>query len=547
MRTEISGREQPAGTDISGCEQPVRTEIPRHEQPVKIEMPDKVKFVIRLLAEAGFEAYAVGGCIRDSILGRIPKDWDITTNASPEEVKRIFKRTIDTGIEHGTVTVMLDREGFEVTTYRIDGKYEDNRHPSSVVFTRNLKDDLLRRDFTINAMAYNEKEGLVDLFGGIFDLHNGIIRAVGNPDERFREDALRIMRAVRFAAELGFDIEAETFGAMKKFAPNLQDISAERIRVELQKLIMGPYPEKISLAVEAGITDIVFPEWNEAVKTEQENKYHIYNVADHIIQSVKAMQELLGMCEETGIAHTRTDENACAGKPEAGAGEYSGSVEKAEMSAEKHALGQAVTGEACGSFTQKERQILCLTMLLHDIGKPAVKSMKNGQAHFYGHQEISAEMAGEILHRLKYDNETIAMVKTLVLHHDDRFRYGWKKGSADARRLAGKIGMEALKMLIPVQYADALAHSPVYLEKNLQRIADMKRLCEEITEKQQCVTLKELAVSGKDLIEIGAEPGPELGRILKELLALVIENPDFNNREFLLKRAAEFAKQFDNN
>lgn len=497
---------------------------------MRINIPEKVQFIIGRLARAGFEAYAVGGCVRDSILDRTPKDWDITTNASPEEVKRIFKRTVDTGIEHGTVTVMLEKEGFEVTTYRIDGKYEDNRHPSSVVFTRNLQDDLLRRDFTINAMAYNETEGLVDLFGGTDDLKNGIIRAVGNPEERFREDALRIMRAVRFAGELGFDIEKETFGAMKKFAPNLHSISAERIRVELQKLVMGPYPEKISLAVAAGVTDAVFPEWNEAVKTAQENKYHIYNVADHTIESVKAMQGLLGMNEKRESTGKAVSGNMPADKFPA-VGETSDSMPP------------VIDGiRGCG-FTQKERQILCLTMLLHDIGKPATKTMKNGQAHFYGHPKISAEMASEILHRLKYDNETIDMVKTLVLHHDDRFRFGWQEGSADARKLAGKIGMEALRMLIPVQCADALAHSPIYLEENLERISCMQKQYDEIVEKQQCVTLKELAVGGKDLMEIGVQPGPGLGRLLNELLALVIENPELNDRVYLLEKAAEMAEK----
>lgn len=189
---------------------------------MQIQLPEKVKFIITTIEEAGYEAYAVGGCVRDSILGRIPDDWDITTSATPLQVKELFRRTVDTGIRHGTVTVMLDKEGFEVTTYRIDGKYEDSRHPKEVTFTPSLEEDLKRRDFTINAMAYNDKEGIVDLFGGMEDIREKKIRCVGNPKERFSEDALRIMRAVRFSAQLGYEIDADTAAAIQKLAPTLK-------------------------------------------------------------------------------------------------------------------------------------------------------------------------------------------------------------------------------------------------------------------------------------------------------------------------------------
>lgn len=198
---------------------------------MRITLPEKVKFIIKTITEAGYEAYVVGGCVRDSILGRVPGDWDITTSAKPHEVKALFRRTIDTGIQHGTVTVMLEKEGFEVTTYRIDGKYEDSRHPKEVTFTPNLTEDLRRRDFTINAMAYNEDAGLIDIFGGMRDIGQKVIRCVGNAEERFTEDALRIMRAIRFSAQLGYSIEEETRGAIRKLAPNLCNISAERIQV----------------------------------------------------------------------------------------------------------------------------------------------------------------------------------------------------------------------------------------------------------------------------------------------------------------------------
>lgn len=227
---------------------------------MKIDLPHNVDYIINELMNNGYEAYAVGGCIRDSILGREPKDWDITTSARPIEVKKLFRRTVDTGIQHGTVTVMLDREGYEVTTYRIDGEYEDNRRPKSVEFTVELVEDLKRRDFTINAMAYNRHEGLVDVFDGLNDLNKGIIRCVGSAAERFDEDALRILRAVRFSAQLGFEIEDETLKAVQEKADRLEAISAERIRVELNKLLLSPHPEKLIDAYRAGITKVVLPE-----------------------------------------------------------------------------------------------------------------------------------------------------------------------------------------------------------------------------------------------------------------------------------------------
>ena len=212
---------------------------------MKITIPENAKQILEGLHSAGFEAYIVGGCVRDALLGRDPQDWDITTNAHPADVKKLFKRTIDTGIEHGTVTVMMGKEGYEVTTYRIDGAYEDARHPKEVTFTRDLVEDMKRRDFTINAMAYNDEEGVIDKFEGMEDLKKGIIRCVGEPRERFSEDALRIMRAVRFAAQLGYEIQEETRKAIKELAPNLSKISAERIQTELVKLLTSPHPEKI--------------------------------------------------------------------------------------------------------------------------------------------------------------------------------------------------------------------------------------------------------------------------------------------------------------
>ena len=224
-----------------------------------IQLPEKVRYIIDILMEAGYDAYAVGGCVRDSILGRKPSDWDITTSALPEQVKGLFRRTVDTGIQHGTVTIMLEKEGFEVTTYRIDGEYEDSRHPKTVIFTPNLIEDLKRRDFTINAMAYNDKAGIVDAFEGMEDLQRKVIRCVGDAEARFGEDALRIMRAIRFSAQLGYEIEEETGKAIRKLAPTLQNISAERIQVELVKLITSDNPFWLKYAYDTGVTKVVLP------------------------------------------------------------------------------------------------------------------------------------------------------------------------------------------------------------------------------------------------------------------------------------------------
>ena len=235
---------------------------------VKINIPDNVKHIIAQLEGAGFEAWAVGGCVRDSLMGRDPKDWDITTSALPEQIKSIFRRTIDTGIAHGTVTVMLDGVGYETTTYRIDGKYSDSRHPDSIEFTRSLGEDLKRRDFTINAMAYSDTKGLVDLFGGASDLKNHIIRCVGDPSERFAEDALRILRAIRFSAQLGFEVDPHTMKATSKLKDRLNKISAERIHSELDKTLLSPYPERFRLIHSSGIDSVILPELSDSIQAD---------------------------------------------------------------------------------------------------------------------------------------------------------------------------------------------------------------------------------------------------------------------------------------
>ena len=325
---------------------------------MRIELPEKVREIIDTLHANGFEAYAVGGCVRDSILGRVPDDWDITTSATPLETKSLFKRTFDTGIEHGTITVLIDKDAFEVTTYRVDGEYEDSRHPKEVTFTRSLSEDLLRRDFTINAMAYNDKEGLVDIFGGIQDLENKTIRCVGNAEARFGEDALRILRAVRFAAQLGFEIEEETRQGIIKLAPTLANISAERIQVELIKMLVSPNPELLRTAYELGITKVIMPEFDEMMATEQETPHHMYSVGEHTLKA---------------IGLVRPD------------------------------------------------KVLRLTMLFHDIAKPLMKTIdENGVAHFKMHDVKGVDMTKAILRRLKFDNDTLGKVTKLVQFHDYR-------------------------------------------------------------------------------------------------------------------------------
>ncbi len=435
---------------------------------MKIQLPQAVQEIIQTLQQNHYEAYAVGGCVRDSILGREPDDWDITTSASPKEVKALFRRTIDTGIEHGTVTVMIDKCGYEVTTYRIDGKYEDGRHPTEVTFTANLKEDLLRRDFTINAMAYNDEEGLVDVFGGMEDIEAKVIRCVGEPEARFTEDALRLMRAIRFAAQLGYTIEENTRNAMKKIAGNLSKISAERIQVELVKTLISPNPGMLRDAYELGLTKVFMPEFDLAMKTPQNNKHHLYTVGEHSMRTVESI---------------RSD------------------------------------------------KVLRLTMLLHDLGKPHCISVdEDGMEHYYDHYIKSEEIARTILHRLKFDNDTIYNVCILVRSHDERIEPGLRC----MRRAIARIGEGAFPELFEVQEADISAQSDYKKEIKLSRLRQNIKDYEEIKERNQCVTVANLAVNGKDLIAHGMKPGKEIGSILKAMLEDVIEMPEHNQKEYLL-------------
>ncbi len=460
---------------------------------INIAVPEDARKIIRILNDAGHEAYVVGGCVRDSVLGRNPADWDITTSASPAQVKELFRRTVDTGIKHGTVTVLMKSEGvlngYEVTTYRIDGIYDDGRHPRNVTFTSDLSRDLERRDFTINAMAYHPEEGLVDLFGGKEDLSANIIRCVGDAEKRFGEDALRMMRAIRFAAQLGAQIEPDTYTAIKKLAPALEKVSAERIRVEVEKLLMSDNPEFFRLFYESGLTKVFMPEFDVCMVTTQENPHHAYNVGEHMLHAVSAVN-LKRLAEEC-----REDE------------------------------------------LERNKRILRLTMLLHDIGKPAKKTVDEaGIAHFKGHPELGTEMSEEILRRLRYDNDTIKMVTGLIAAHEMRYPAEKK----NVRRIIGKVGEEFFPLLYYVNEADALAQSTYMREEKLQRLQDIRRLYEEIKKDNECLSLKALAVKGSDLISAGICPGPGLGIILQKMLEDVIEDPSHNDRDYLMSHLEEY-------
>lgn len=408
---------------------------------VRIALPKDVKHIIDVLMENGYEAYAVGGCVRDSILGRVPGDWDITTSALPMQVKGLFRRTVDTGIQHGTVTVMLGRNGYEVTTYRIDGKYEDSRHPESVEFTPKLEEDLKRRDFTINAMAYNDEHGIVDIFDGVGDLQRKIIRCVGNAHDRFDEDALRILRAVRFSAQLGFGIEENTAGAAKELAVNLKRISSERIHTEFNKMLKSAHPDYFSVADAIGIMEIVLPE------------YHV-------------------------------------------------------MSAEDKAFVGALAKECACQLPERYAAMLFMSGRYSEEGP--------------------ADTAKRVLKRLKLDNDTINTASMLL-------RFGMLEITDDEPRIRHIIYETGDKNILRI-----LDFRTAYEKCIGNDITDVRRMydiCNMIFERGDCVSLKNLAITGKELIAMGVPAGRQMGEILNSLLMLVLDNPQLNDREQLSKEA----------
>lgn len=439
-----------------------------------MDMPKNVDIAINLLQSAGFEAYAVGGCVRDSLLGKTPNDWDITTSAKPEDMKSVFAdfHCIDTGIKHGTVTVVIDGEPLEITTFRLDGEYEDNRHPKSVTFTSNLGADLGRRDFTVNAMAYSKKTGTVDLFGGQNDLKNKIIRCVGDPDRRFNEDALRILRALRFASALDFEIEEKTAQSLLKNRALLGNISEERIAKELLKLVCGKGAKRI-LTDFAPVLFEILPELQPMYKNSHDNPHHCYDIYEHTLIAVESID------------------------PE---------------------------------------PTLRFAMLLHDCGKPAVKKFdENGVAHFYGHQRISAEISAQILARLKVSNKFRDEILFLVSNHD---RWELYENTEKMPRYLSKFGLDGVLNLLKVMRADVLAQSPEYRYR-LDQIADAEEIAKNLAAQKPCLSLSELQINGRTLMDIGIPQGRKLGAVLAQLLDEVIDGVTKNTQEALTTRARE--------
>ena len=439
----------------------------------KIDMPYTVNSIIEELYDNGYEAFIVGGCVRDKLLGATPNDWDICTDAKPKDVINIFKdryKVIETGLKHGTVTLVDKNNGqYEVTTYRIDGEYENNRKPKQVEFTSSLREDLSRRDFTINAMAYNHRVGLIDYFDGVYDLGNKIIRCVGNAEERFKEDALRILRAYRFMARLGFIVEMDIIKSSGNLAYLLENISVERIREEFNKILLGKQFILPILKIK-NIFKYIIPEIEVMYECKQNNPYHILDVWGHTMLSV---------CES------------------------------------------------------KNDLIIRLALLFHDIGKAQCKTVdENGIDHFYNHSKISKEIAEKALRRLKYDNKTIENILILIENHDCELN-----SSKSIKRMLNKIGEDNFRNLIEVKYADIKAQNPEYFKDRELALNEVREKLNIILEQQQCFSIKDLKINGRDIINLGIKQGKEIGIILNKLLEVVIDDASLNNREYLIDYA----------
>jgi len=437
---------------------------------IRFEIPQDAAYILKHLEQNGFEAYIVGGCVRDSVIGRVPQDWDIASSAQPHEIKELFPKTIDTGIKHGTVTVLLNSQPFEITTYRIEGRYINHRKPETVEFTNSLEEDLGRRDFTINAMAYNPAKGLADPYKGLHDIEAKQIKAVGNAMQRFEEDALRMLRAVRFSAQLGYRIEEATLQAISRHSPLITNISGERIRDELSKALLAN-PMSFEILYSTGILKEILPELALCFETMQRHPYHIYNVGMHSL----------------------------------------------------HAANQTTAN-----------LILRWTMLLHDIGKPVVKTTdEKGIDHFYMHQKVSAQKAEKILQRLRFDNTSTAQIKKLILEHDRQIGDNEKS----VRKAIAAIGLDLFQTWMQVRIADIKAQNPDKALERMTHLDKVKAIYHRVIAEKQCLSLKQLAVTGNELMEIGIPQGKKLGEVLQHLLDAVLEQPQLNERDVLLQMA----------
>ncbi len=432
-----------------------------------INLPKEVFILLEQLNNAGHSAYVVGGCVRDCLLGFTPDDWDICTSALPEQMKECFSEyhVIETGLKHGTLTVRFNYHSYEITTFRTDGNYIDCRHPEQVTFVSDIKEDLARRDFTVNAMAYHPKEGLIDVFGGQKDLQNKKLRCVGNSEIRFTEDALRIMRGLRFAATYGFSIALETKKAMFQTKELLLKIAPERMIVELKKLLLGAYAEHILLEYR-DIFGQMIPELSPMFDFHQKSPHHLYDVWTHTVKSV----------------------------------------------------------------TASEKEILVrLAVLFHDIGKPKTFFQdENGVGHFYSHASVGAEITNSILKQMRCDGNTVDVVTELVKYHDAQI----EPTETSVKRWLNKIGQEQFKRLLWVKEADA--KSTVHSDEKLKKIQEINMLFLKVLEEDACFSLKDLAISGNDLIDLGISKGKQIGEILKKLLNLVIDGEIPNEKESLL-------------
>ena len=434
-------------------------------------MEHHVNQILLRLEAAGFEAWLVGGCVRDRLMGITPHDYDITTSARPEEVMAVFHdhRVLETGLKHGTVTLLWEHEPLEITTYRAEGTYSDHRHPDNVTFTSSLQEDLARRDFTMNAIAMDARGSIADPFHGAEDIAAGIIRCVGDPVQRFTEDALRTLRALRFASRLGFAIEDATKYAMELCAENLSYVSPERIFAEITKLLCGSHVRPVLMA-HIKTLGAVLPELLPMEGFDQRNYHHIYDVWEHTARVVE------------------------------------------KVPPEPH---------------------LRFAALFHDAGKPHCFTIDEaGVGHFYGHAEISREIAGAVLAHLRCDNATRSAVDQLIRYHDTPIECTERS----VRRALRRFAPEGFRDLIALKRADNLAQSPAYQER--QRECDrLEAMAEEILLQAQCFSLRDLAVKGNDLLNLGLQPGPQIGTILEGLLEEVMSDRLPNDREALLNEA----------
>ncbi len=444
----------------------------------KIMLPPWAASTLELLERHGYEAWCVGGCVRDSLLGLSPKDWDVTTNALPEQTKACFQgfQTVDTGLKHGTVTVLLHGQAVEVTTFRADGAYTDHRHPDQVHFSRRLEDDLSRRDFTVNALAYHPRLGLRDGFNGLNDLENRVLRCVGEPRRRFREDALRILRCLRFASVLGFSIEETTGQALLEQRELLREVSWERIRDELEKLLCGSHAAAVLRRYD-NVLFTVLPELFPMKNCAQETPYHCFDVWEHTLNVVDRVPQ---------------------------------------------------------------EKILRWAALLHDSGKPEAKFYSPDEiAHFYGHEEKSAEIAGAVLERLRFSNRDAKEILALVRHHGEHPPFSEKR----LKRLLGELGKETLFRLFSLAKGDLSAQSAHLYKERIAAIEETEARTRNILAQNECLTLRDLAVNGNDLLALGFSKGPSLGKALRSLLEEVLDNSLPNQREALLERGKELLEK----